>query len=177
MIARAVRPPAPAALLGIALLLVAPSALAEETPPPLAEAPAATGTMPDLAGPVTDAAGLFDADQRAALASDLAAIEARTRHQLVVATVPTLGGRDIGRFARDLGNRWGIGRRGVDDGVLILLAPGEQQVRIAVGYGLEAVLTDAVCQRIIEEVMLPEFREGRLFEGLVRGIAALNARL
>jgi uncharacterized protein len=130
-----------------------------------------------LNGRVADAAHIFDPAQTAALASDLAGIEARTGRQVVVATVQTLGDADIAVYARDLGNRLGIGGADENDGIVILLAPNERLVRIAVGPGLEADLTDTVCQRIIDEVMLPDFREGRLFEGLSRGVAALNARM
>jgi len=129
------------------------------------------------AGPVTDAADILAVGQRVSLAQDLARIEARTRRQIVVATVPTLGGQDIERYAHDLGGRWGVGHKDRDDGIVILLAPNERLVRIAVGDGLDSVLTDAVCQQIIDEVMLPEFREGRLYEGLSGAVAALNARL
>lgn len=130
-----------------------------------------------FAGRVTDAANILAASQRAALGLDLTRIETRTRAQIVVATVPTLGGRNIAKYARELGSRWGIGDRERNDGIVILLSPNDQLVRIAVGYGLEGTLTDEVCQEIIDQVMLPEFREGRLYEGLSRGVAALNARL
>lgn len=126
---------------------------------------------------MTDAAGVLDTKQIRALKADLAGVEARTKRQVVIATVATLGRTDISVYARDLGNRWGIGRAGRNDGVVILLAPNERLVRIAVGSGLERTLPDSVCRQIIDEVMLPEFREGRLFEGLSHGVAALNARL
>lgn len=128
-------------------------------------------------GRVTDAALVLGAEQRGALAGDLAAIEARTSHQIVIATVPTLAGEDIAAYARQLGNSWGVGGARRNNGVVILLAPREQKVRIAVGTGLDTVLTDAVCQQIIDQVMLPELREGRLYEGLARSVAALNAVL
>lgn len=123
-------------------------------------------------GPVTDAAQVLDSAQKAALSSDLAGIAARSRRRIVVATAPRLGSADIAEYARNLVRLWAG-----DDGVVILLAPNERLVRIAVGSGLERTLPDAVCRQIIDEVMLPEFREGRLFEGLSHGVAALNARL
>ena len=154
-------------------------ALAVVAAAPVSAKRAVQPVMTEIAftGRVTDAAGLLVRVQKGALEQDLAGIEARTRRQIVVATIPTLDGRNINHVARDLGDRWGIGDARRDDGVVILLAPREQMVRIAVGEGLDQVLTDAVCQRIINEVMLPEFREGRLFEGLSRGVAAINAEL
>jgi uncharacterized protein len=159
-----------AVVIGLAL---APVAAADARVPARTLAPSKVAYV----GRVTDAADILVASQRISLDRDLTRIQARTKAQIVVATVPTLGGRDIAGYARDLGNRWGIGDDRRDDGIVILLAPNEQLVRIAVGEGLDKILTDEVCQQIINEVMLPEFREGRLYEGLTSGIAALNARL
>lgn len=130
-----------------------------------------------LTGRVTDLAGIFSRQQSSALADDLAAFESRTKHQIAIATVAGLNGRDIASYARDLGNDAALGRGHGDKGIVILLAPNEQLVRIAVGRGLEAVLTDALCQQIIDEVMLPQFRDGKLFEGLSEAISAINAQL
>lgn len=96
---------------------------------------------------------------------------------MVVVTVPTLGGADIATFTRDLANSWGIGRKGHDDGVVILVAPNERKVRIAVGYGLENVLTHDLCKQIIDEQMLPRFRQGDLPGGIESGANAVIARL
>ena len=130
-----------------------------------------------LSGRVTDLAAVLSADQRSALAADLVRAESRTRHQIVIATVSSLNGRDIASYARDLGNHAAIGRKLDDKGIVILLAPNEQLVRIAVGRGLETVFTDALCQQIIDEVMLPQFREGKLFDGLSGAITAISAKL
>jgi len=127
-------------------------------------------------GRVTDAAAILTAEQRTVLGERLAEIEARTGREVVIATVPSLAGRDIAGYARDLGNRWSIGATD-DDGVVVLLAPSEQLVRIAVGQGLEDLLTDAVCRDIIDSAMLPEFREGRMHEGLAAGLAVIDAHL
>ena len=138
--------------------------------------PAPSGLIA-LTGRVTDVAAVLSPDQQSALTNDLASVAARTRHQIVVATVPSLGGRDISAYARDLGNEAGIGDSEDDDGVVILLAPNERLVRIAVGLGLESVLTDALCQQIIDEVMIPHFRDGNMFDGLSGAISAISARL
>jgi uncharacterized protein len=86
--------------------------------------------------------------------------EHRTKHQLVVVTVTSLRGRDVADFTRELANSWGIGRKCYDDGIVLLVAPHERKVRIAVGYGLEKALPNEVAQRIIDQRILPQFRRG-----------------
>jgi uncharacterized protein len=130
-----------------------------------------------LAGRVTDAAHILSSEQKAKLSAKLQQFERATRHQMVVATVPTLGGRDVADFTRDLSNSWGIGRKGYNDGVVLLVAPNELKVRIAVGYGLEKKLTHVVCQQIIDNAILPRFRRGDLAGGIEAGTDALIARL
>ena len=130
-----------------------------------------------LTGRVTDAAHVLSPEQISNLTVKLEQLERTTKHQLVVATVPSLGGRDVADFAKDLGNRWAIGRKEYNDGVVLLVAPHERKVRIAVGYGLEKVLTHEVCQQIIDTLMLPRFRKGDLPGGIEAGTDALIARL
>ncbi|MEO6224229.1 MAG: TPM domain-containing protein [Sphingomicrobium sp.] len=130
-----------------------------------------------LAGRVTDAAKILTPAQEAALSGKLERVERTTGHQMVVVTVPTLGGMDVTTFAKNLANSWEIGRKGYNDGVLLLVAPNERKVRIAVGYGLEKTLTHALCKRIIDEQMLPRFREGDLPKGMEAGVDSLIARL
>lgn len=144
---------------------------------PRREDPAGAPASIALAGRVTDAAQILTPEQEAGLSDRLAALERATTHQMVVATVPTLGGQDIAAYTTHLANRWGIGRRGHDDGVVLLVAPDERKVRIAVGRGLAAVLTDALCQQIIDERMLPRFRQGDVAGGIDAGLAALITRL
>lgn len=127
----------------------------------------------ELTGRVSDAANILDETQEDDLSAKLDKLEASTQHQMVVVTVPSLGGRDIKPFATDLGNAWGIGRKDFNDGIIILLAPNERQVRIAVGYGLEDTLTDKLCAEIIENFMLPEFRQGDYYSGVSAGVDAL----
>lgn len=126
---------------------------------------------------VTDAAEILTLDEEAALDSRLVALESVKGHQFAIVTLPSLGGADIADVARDLGNRAGIGRAKYDDGVVLLVAPNERQVRIAVGYGLESRLTDAVSQEIIDKDMLPHFREGRLHAGISAGTDAIIRKL
>jgi uncharacterized protein len=130
------------------------------------------GAIP-LAGRVTDAANIIGAEQEAALSNQLARFEQATSLQMVVVTVNSLNGQDVADFARDLANEWGIGREDLNDGVVVLVAPNERKVRIAVGYGLEQALPISLCQSIIDEQMLPRFREGNLERGIEAGVSAL----
>ena len=122
-----------------------------------------------LAGRVTDAAGILDSTQEESLSAKLAELERTTKHQMVIVTAPSLGGRDIADFTRDLANFWGIGRQREDDGVVLLVAPNERKVRIAVGYGLEKTL--------IKDQILPRFRNGDLPGGIDAGTTELIRRL
>ena len=101
-----------------------------------------------LIGRVSDHADLLSSSQEKALAAQLESLELQTQHQLVVVSVESLGGENIAHFTQDLGNAWGVGRAGHNDGVILLIAPNERQVRIAVGYGLEDRLPDAFCKQI-----------------------------
>jgi uncharacterized protein len=130
-----------------------------------------------LAGRVTDAAEILDAAQEATLSTRLEQLERTTGHQMVVVTVPTLGGQDVAAFTRELGNAWGIGRAEENDGVVLLVAPHERKMRIAVGYGLERKLPDALCQQIIARLMLPRFRQADLPGGIDAGVKAVIDRL
>lgn len=130
-----------------------------------------------LAGRVTDAAQLLTVDQEAALSAKLEKLEQATKHQMVVATVPSLEGQDVAEFTVRLTNSWGIGRKGYNDGVVLLVAPKERKARIAVGHGLEKKLPDGLCQEIMDRRILPRFREGDLAGGIDAGVDALVAKL
>lgn len=130
-----------------------------------------------LAGRVTDAAHVLTEEQKVGLSAKLEKLELATGHQVVVVTVPTIGGRDIAIFTRDLANSWGIGRKDYDDGVVLLIAPYERKARIAVGYGLEEKLPDSLCQQIMTEQMIPHFRHGDMAAGIEAGVNALSTQL
>src|SRR5688572_27548014 len=103
-------------------------------------APALAATQvafPELTGRVVDQAGILAPEEETRLSDQLAALEVRTTDQLVVVTVPSLQGLSIDEFSQQLGNHWGIGRADRNNGVLLVVAPKERRVRIAVGYGLE----------------------------------------
>jgi uncharacterized protein len=129
--------------------------------------------LPELTGRVVDNADLLAPEAEARLTARLAALEESTTDQLVAVTVPDLEGQAIEHFARRLGNRWGIGRKELDNGVLLVVAPGERMVRIEVGIGLEGLLTDERAKAIIDTMILPPFREARFPEGIEAGVAGI----
>lgn len=133
--------------------------------------------FPALTGRIVDDAHLLSPAAEQKLTGELAALEDRTGHQLVVATVPDLQGYEIEDYGYQLGRAWALGRKGVDDGAILLVAPGERKVRVEVGYGLEPVLTDALSSLIIQRKVLPAFRDGDMEKGVVDGTEALIAQL
>ena len=133
--------------------------------------------FPPLAGRVVDAANILTPAVEAQLDQQLAALQARTGDQLVVATVPDLQGYEIEDYGYQLGRAWGIGQRKPNNGAILLIAPKERRVRVEVGYGLEPILTDALSRIIIERDILPKFRAGDLAGGVVAGAAALVEQL
>ena len=126
--------------------------------------------LPPLTGRVVDLADVLSPAQEAALTEQLAAHEGRTSNQVVVATLPSLQGYDIERFAVDLFRAWGLGQKDRNNGVLLLVAPNEREVRIEAGYGLEGTLTDALSSDIIHSRILPRFRAGDLPGGISSGV-------
>ena len=138
--------------------------------------PVAAQTIPPLTGRVVDQAGVLTKAQELRLTAHLTALERRTSDQLVIVTIPSLEGQDIAAFGRELGNRWGIGQKGVDNGVLLIVAPNDRKTRIAVGYGLEGLLTDEKAAAVIAQ-MLPYFRCKRYAEGIERGERRITAVL
>ena len=131
--------------------------------------------LPPLTGRVVDLANVLSPATEAALTEQLAAHEQRTSNQLVVATVPSLQGYDIERFAVELFRAWGLGQKDRNNGVLLLVAPNEREVRIEVGYGLEGTLTDALSADIIQNRILPRFRAGDIPGGIAGGVDAILA--
>jgi uncharacterized protein len=133
--------------------------------------------FPPLTGRVVDDAGLLSPQTEQKLTDELAELESKTGRQLVVATVPDLQGYEIEEYGYQLGRTWGIGRKGVNDGAILLVAPNERKVRVEVGYGLEGVLTDALSNVIIQQAILPQFKAGRMEQGIVQGTDALVQQL
>jgi len=137
----------------------------------------AAPTFPSLTGRVVDDANILSPPTKAALTTKLEALEAKTSRQLVIVTVPSLQGYEIEDYGYQLGRAWGIGEKGRDTGVLMIVAPKERRVRIEVGYGLEGVLTDALSTVILQDRVLPRFRTGDFEGGVVAGADALIEQL
>ncbi|WP_066730514.1 YgcG family protein [Caulobacter sp. CCH9-E1] len=137
----------------------------------------AAPTFPPLTGRVVDEAQVLSPDTERELSDKLENLETTTGRQLVVATVSSLQGYPIEDYGYQLGRTWGIGQKGENNGVILLVAPNERKVRIEVGYGLEPVLTDALSSVIIQSAILPKFRDGDLSGGVVAGTDALVEQL
>ena len=135
--------------------------------------PEAGPALPRLSGRVVDQADLLAPAAEAAVTRQLAALEARTRDQLVVVTTPDLHGEPIEEFGLRLGDRWGIGQRDLDNGVLLIVAPNERKTRIEVGCGLERLLTDTKATEIIDQSLLPRFRDSDFQTGITAGVDAI----
>ena len=133
--------------------------------------------LPALTGRVVDDADLLGPEQEARLAAQSAELEKATGHQLVVVTIPSLHGQDIATFGVDLGRRWGVGRKDVDDGVLLIVAPNERKARIEVGYGLEKALRDEEAGRILRDAILPAFRAGDMPKGIAAGVDGIISEI
>jgi uncharacterized protein len=142
-------------------LLFAASALALDVPP--------------LRGRVNDLAGLLPPDRSAALEQRLAGFERGTSHQIVLLTVPSLEGDPIEDYSLRVVERWKLGQKGLDNGILVVIAPKDRTARVEVGYGLEGVVPDAVANRVLKDRMFPLFRDGRMADGVEAGLDALMA--
>jgi uncharacterized protein len=133
--------------------------------------------FPVLSGRVVDDAHVLSPTAQNALTTKLAALEAATTRQFVVVTLPDLGGYDIEDYGYQLLRHWGIGQKGADNGVLLIVVPSEHKVRIEVGYGLEPVLTDALSSVILQRAVLPKFRVGDIEGGVVAGADEVISQL
>lgn len=129
-----------------------------------------------LTGRVVDQASIIPAELEARLSQGLERFEQKTRHQFVVATVDSLQGKAITDYSLCLARHWGIGRAGIDDGVVLLVAPNEKKMRIEVGYGLEAKLADDEAASIMRDVILPEVQAGNMPRAIDLGAAAIIAQ-
>jgi uncharacterized protein len=126
---------------------------------------------------VNDYARLLPADAQQRLEQRLAERERATGAQMVIAMFPSLEGENLEDFSVRLAERWRVGQKSLDNGVILLVFVQERRVRLEVGYGLEPVLPDAVAAQIIRDTIGPRFREQRYAEGLDAAVAAVYARV
>lgn len=137
--------------------------------------------VPALTGRVVDNAAMLDASQRGKLEAVLADYEAKTGSQIAVLTVKTTEPEAIEQFSIRVTDAWKLGRKGVDDGVLLLVAPDNpaalRRLRIEAGRGVQGTLTDAQSKRVLQDVIAPHFREKNYYEGLIAGVGAIATLL
>jgi uncharacterized protein len=126
---------------------------------------------------VNDLAGLLKPDERNTLERKLVSFDDSTSTQIAVVIVDSLYGQDISSLAYEIGQKWGVGQKGFDNGVVVLVkpkkGPSQGRVFIATGYGLEAAIPDAICERIIQYEMIPAFKENHYFKGLDKGTTVI----
>lgn len=145
------------ALIALLLLVLAFAARAEVAVPP-------------LAGRVVDQTGTLSAGDVAALTQKLQGLESSKGSQIAVLLVPTTQPETIEQFSIRVAEAWKLGRKGVDDGAILLVAKNDRSLRIEAGYGLEGALTDAVSKRIIDEDIVPKFKSGDYAGGIAAGV-------
>ena len=139
----------------------------------LAGAPARTQSLvavPPLVSPVTDLTGTLTPDQVAALEAKLRAFEEAKGSQVAVLVLRTTAPEAIEQYAIRVAEAWKLGREGIDDGAILLVALDDRKLRIEVGYGLEGALPDATANRIIDEAIVPAFRRGDYYGGIATGV-------
>jgi len=129
--------------------------------------------FPQLTGRVVDEANILDAAAKIDIDTKLEDLEKKTSTQFVVVTLKSLRGRTIEEYGYQLGRYWGIGQKGTNNGVLLIVAPNERKVRIEVGYGLEGTLTDAITSVIVQGTILPRFRANDYQGGIRQGVDAV----
>jgi uncharacterized protein len=131
--------------------------------------------VPALSGRVVDQAGILNDSEESRLTTKLKNLEDQSSIQLVVVTLPSLRGSPISDWGLALGRTWGIGQKGEDNGVLLIVAPNDRELRIEVGYGLEGTLPDATASAIIRNVIVPRFKSGDMADGISDGVDAIIA--
>ena len=129
--------------------------------------------VPRLATHVTDRTATLAPDQRSRLETKLADFERQKGVQIALLIVPTVSPETVEQYALRVVESWKLGRKGVDDGVLLLVAKDDRKLRIEVGYGLEGALNDATAKRIISETITPRFKQGDYFGGVDAGLDAM----
>jgi uncharacterized protein len=126
--------------------------------------------IPELKSPVTDLTGTLAPDQAAALDAKLRSFAQAKGSQIAVLLVPSTQPEEIEQYSIRVAEKWRIGRKGIDDGAIVVVALNDRRVRIEVGYGLEGALPDATANRIIEQDITPQFKRGDYYGGISTGV-------
>jgi uncharacterized protein len=138
---------------------------------------AGAADVPFLSGRVVDNAELLSSDARERIGAALKAHEDKTTNQIAVLTIPTLDNDSIEQYAVRVFENWKLGKKGKDNGVLLVIVPKERKMRIEVGYGLEGSLPDVAASRVIRNVLAPHFKAGNFDKGVEEGVAAIIGQL
>lgn len=123
---------------------------------------------------VNDFSSILSDAERQLLEDSVEAIEKRTSNQITIVIIKSTGPYEIAAYATQLGNQWGVGVKGRENGILLLVAIEDRKVTIATGRGLEGALTDAMCGRIIRNEIKPAFKQGQYLDGLLQAVNALD---
>lgn len=148
--------------LAVLLALLSSGVLAAETPIP-----------PVPSRWVTDSAGFLSAPARESLDARLQAFEGSTKHQVLVYIADTTGGVPLEDWAVRAVKAWGVGRKGMDDGLVLFIMARDRKLRIEVGYGLEPVMPDAIASRIVNEILMPAIRSGNNDAAVSSGVDSI----
>ena len=133
--------------------------------------------IPPLKARVTDLAGMLQPEQQAALEKTLQEHEAKTGNQVAVLLVKNTAPEEIEQYGIRVAEAWKLGRKGVDDGVILLISKDNRKTRLEVGRGAEGTITDAMSKRILQDVIAPYFRKNDFYGGLNAGVNAIHALL
>ncbi len=133
--------------------------------------------IPKLTDPVMDEMGMIKPEKKRIINRLLKEANKTGRLQMAVYVTKSLYGYDIESFSMKVAEKWKLGRKGIDEGLLLLIAPNEKKLRLEVGYGLEGVLTDSYCGWIIRKVMIPHIKKGRFGNGIIAAIAIITQKL
>lgn len=133
--------------------------------------------VPDLTGPVVDGAKLLSADDKTKLTDLLMRLQQTKKIQMAVLTVTSLQGFDIEGFSQAVFEKWKLGTKGQDQGLLMTIAPNERRMRFEVGYGLEGDLTDVFTKQVLDGIVAPYFRKQRYGDGIYAGVNAVAGKL
>jgi uncharacterized protein len=132
---------------------------------------------PEPARLVNDFAGILKADELARLESKLLLFNDCTSTQIAVVIVKSLNGYDKLDFAQRLGQKWGVGQKGRNNGVIVLVKPKyaneKGEAAIQTGYGMEGILPDITCKRIVDNEMIPRFKQGNYYAGIDAGVSTI----
>ncbi len=160
--AQSVRLPALLALVLLSLSLSIWPVGAQDFPP-----------RPSPARLVNDLAGMLSAEEEARLEAKLVAYDDSTSTQIAVVTVPSIGPYDVADYGQKLAQAWGVGQKGQNNGLLVLVSAQERKTHIATGYGTEERVTDYNSRLILENILKPAFKESRYYDGLDQTTSAL----